>query len=239
AGWTGLTCALIVLAYAGTVLQQEPPGRAFGDDLLVLTAISLLAAFITGARARARSRELAQAAALRESEVRMRTVVSNAPIVLFTVDRDGIVTASEGRGLARVGLVPGEIVGRSLVEHAPHLEALIGRALAVDGATFECRLAPMRDAGGTVTGAIGLAIDTTERTQADDARQALERKLLESQKLESLGALAGGVAHDFNNLLGTILGNASLALADLPPDTAARPSLQRIETAARRGTELT
>src|SRR6185295_11058963 len=201
AGWTGLTCALIVLAYAGTVLQQEPPGRAFGDDLLVLTAISLLAAFITGARARARSRELAQAAALRESEVRMRTVVSNAPIVLFTVDRDGIVTASEGRGLARVGLVPGEIVGRSLVEHAPHLEALIGRALAgeevtwaraVDGATFECRLAPMRDAGGTVTGAIGLAIDTTERTQADDARQALERKLLESQKLESLGALAGG-----------------------------------------------
>ena len=56
----------------------------------------------------------------------------------------------------------------------------------------------------------------TERAASEEARRAIEAKVLEVQKLESLGVLAGGIAHDFNNLLVAIMGNAGLALLDLP-----------------------
>ena len=66
-----------------------------------------------------------------------------------------------------------------------------------------------------------------EREVAEEARRAIEAKVLEVQKLESLGVLAGGIAHDFNNLLVAILGNASLALLDTPNDSPARQSILR------------
>ncbi len=84
----------------------------------------------------------------------------------------------------------------------------------------------------------GLAIDITERKEAEAARLALERKLLEGQKLESLGLLAGGVAHDFNNLLTGILGNAGLARLALPSGASVDPQLHAIETASMRAAEL-
>jgi PAS domain S-box-containing protein len=78
-----------------------------------------------------------------------------------------------------------------------------------------------------------------ERAQAEEARLAMERKLLETQKLESLGVMAGGIAHDFNNLLLSILGNTSLALFDLEPDSPARVTLEQINIAAARAADLT
>ena len=83
-----------------------------------------------------------------------------------------------------------------------------------------------------------LTQEMSEREQAEDARRAIEAKVLEVQKLESLGVLAGGIAHDFNNLLVAILGNASLALLDLPEDSPARQSIVDIERAGQRAGEL-
>jgi signal transduction histidine kinase/ActR/RegA family two-component response regulator len=83
-----------------------------------------------------------------------------------------------------------------------------------------------------------LTREMSEREQAEEARRAIEAKVLEVQKLESLGVLAGGIAHDFNNLLVAILGNASLALLDLPEDSPARQSIVDIERAGQRAGEL-
>jgi signal transduction histidine kinase/ActR/RegA family two-component response regulator len=83
-----------------------------------------------------------------------------------------------------------------------------------------------------------LTQEMAERELAEEARRAIEAKVLEVQKLESLGVLAGGIAHDFNNLLVAILGNASLALLDLPDDSPARQSVEEIEIASRRAGEL-
>lgn len=85
----------------------------------------------------------------------------------------------------------------------------------------------------------GTVEDITLRKHADEQRLELERRLQEVQKFESLGVLAGGIAHDFNNLLGAILGNATLALEELPPASAARPLLGHIETATRQAADLT
>lgn len=84
----------------------------------------------------------------------------------------------------------------------------------------------------------GLAIDITERKQAEAGKLALERRMLESQKLESLGLLAGGIAHDFNNILTGILGNASLARMRLPPDAPLQNNLHKIELGSARAAEL-
>lgn len=97
---------------------------------------------------------------------------------------------------------------------------------------------PLRRSDGSIYAVAGIATDITALREAETARRTFERKLLETQKLESLGILAGGVAHDFNNLLTGILGHAGLARAQLAYDDPAQDSLARIETASHRAADL-
>lgn len=83
----------------------------------------------------------------------------------------------------------------------------------------------------------GLAININDRREAEAEKLLLERKLLEGQKLESLGVLAGGIAHDFNNLLTGILGHANLLRQDVTEPGAAS-LVERIERSALRAAEL-
>jgi PAS domain S-box-containing protein len=93
-------------------------------------------------------------------------------------------------------------------------------------------ISPIRDSSGAIVGASHIARDITERTR-------LQEQFRNTQKLESLGVLAGGVAHDFNNLLTGILGNTSLALELLPPNHSAREMLRGAITASERAADLT
>jgi PAS domain S-box-containing protein len=95
------------------------------------------------------------------------------------------------------------------------------------------------DAAGEPFRMVGTLLDVTDRRQSEAHRRQLEARLQQSQKLESLGVLAGGVAHDFNNLLGAILGNAELALLDLDPSSGAHSAIEEIVVASRRAAELT
>jgi signal transduction histidine kinase/ABC-type nitrate/sulfonate/bicarbonate transport system substrate-binding protein len=81
-------------------------------------------------------------------------------------------------------------------------------------------------------------VDISERVQTEKNNLELERQIQHGQKLESLGVLAGGIAHDFNNLLMAILGNADLALDDLPPSSPARNHINEIHAASRRAADL-
>ena len=114
------------------------------------------------------------------------------------------------------------------------------RVVRPDGATrwLVARGAVLRDAEGQPLRMLGTVMDVTSQHLADEERKQIERKLQESQKLESLGVLAGGIAHDFNNLLTGILGNASFARMDIPANSPAQPSLEQVELAAQRAAEL-
>jgi signal transduction histidine kinase len=81
--------------------------------------------------------------------------------------------------------------------------------------------------------------DLTREILAVEERRRLDEWMQQNRKFESLGVLAGGIAHDFNNLLTPILGEASLALLDLPADSCLRPRLERIRVAAQRAATLT
>jgi PAS domain S-box-containing protein len=87
--------------------------------------------------------------------------------------------------------------------------------------------------------ASGVLIDVTERVQAEEEARRLESRLQQSQRLETVGRLAGGVAHDFNNLLSVILNNATLAAEGLAADAAGRTELEEVVRAAGQAAELT
>ncbi len=94
------------------------------------------------------------------------------------------------------------------------------------------------DSDGRPQKMLGTIQDITGRKLAEAERQTLERKLLETQKLESLGVLAGGIAHDFNNILTGILGNATLATLDLPVGSPVHGNLETIKQASLRAADL-
>jgi PAS domain S-box-containing protein len=113
--------------------------------------------------------------ALIESEKRLRTVISNLPVIMFTLDRDGIFTMSEGKGLETLGLHPGQVVGHSAFDvyvNHPEVLANIRRALAgeafvasveVEGKFFETWYSPVVGDNGRIEHIIGVAFDITER----------------------------------------------------------------------------
>jgi signal transduction histidine kinase/CheY-like chemotaxis protein len=95
-----------------------------------------------------------------------------------------------------------------------------------------CRAAPIRDARGNVSGAVLVFADETKERE-------LEAQVVQAQKLEAVGRLAGGIAHDYNNTLAVILGYVQLMEQDLQAEDHLLPGVRAIADAARRSAALT
>lgn len=110
-----------------------------------------------------------------------------------------------------------------------------------DGTVFpaELRTYLIRDPQGKPAGMWAFIRDITERKLAEAEKNKLQEQLIQAQKMESVGRLAGGVAHDFNNMLQAIIGNASLALDEAAGSEAQKDFLQEVMKAARRSADLT
>jgi len=156
--------------------------------------IEAIAAQATGAIARIQAE-----AALRESETRLRAIITGAPVLLFAVDQNGIIRFEDGQGLKALGATRGENVGRSVTEVYAHLPTLLKNARrALGGEAFEaiveagptifdCWYSPTRDKDGNSTGYIGVATNISERYR-------LQRQILEISDREH--ARIGQDLHD-------------------------------------------
>jgi PAS domain S-box-containing protein len=100
-------------------------------------------------------------------------------------------------------------------------------------------LSHVRDEHGNAINAIGIVEDITARKRAEEQRSDLEAQLRQSQKMEAIGQLAGGVAHDFNNLLAPIMVYSDLLLQELSPSDPRHHELEQINQAADRARRLT
>ena len=196
---------------------------------------------------------------LRQSEEKFRGLVETTLDWIWETDTEDRYTYASPRVGQLLGYEPDEVIGRKPYDFMPPEEA---RRVQAEFARFanerqsffglenvnvhknghlvvlETNGMPHFNAQGHLTGYRGIDRDITERKHTENERLEFERRLLQSQKLESLGVLAGGIAHDFNNLLTTILGNASLVSVSLDPADSARRSVDDIVEASKRAAEL-
>ena len=200
-----------------------------------------------------RTAELTAAnAALLKSQERVQALLHAFPDMVFRMDRSGVfldysaphvslhVPADRiiGHNLRDMGF-PAEMVRDALAANEEALES--GRivsfeyTLPVDGAPrhFEARV--VRSGTDELVSTVR---DVTDRREFEEKRRALEARLHESQKMESIGTLAGGIAHDFNNILGAILGYSELLAMDASTSAEARATLNEIAKAGRRGADM-
>ncbi len=196
--------------------------------------------------------------ALHTSEDRFRTLTMASPLGIFLADATGASTFITPR-MRDVWQVPVDALlgdgfrtavhpdDRARVHAAWRKAVRDGLGLGIEY-RVQCpdgdvrwvseRTAAHRD-GNIVAGFVGTVEDITAQKAAEADRRRLETQMQHAQKLESLGVLAGGIAHDFNNLLVGILGNVSVALADVATGSDTHELLGDIELAARRAAELT
>ena len=200
------------------------------------------------------------AASSRELEARsqLAAVAESSADAIMGMTPDGVVTTWNAGAEQIFGYSRQEMTGTGIAVIVPpgrsgRLPAILERVrtgetvtevqsqgLRKDGTVIDVTytLSPLRGADGAVTGAASVARDVTERNRAEADRQAMEHRLRQSERLESLGQLASGVAHDFNNLLAAIMNYAAFA-EETTEQPEVRADIQQIQSAAERAARLT
>jgi len=195
---------------------------------------------------------------LKESEEKYRLLVENQTDLVVTVDLEGHFLFVSPSYCEMFGKKESELLGKQFMplvheddreQTVKAMEALFAppysaymeqRAMTSDGWRWLAWVdTAVLDEHGKVQSIIGVGRDITAQKVAEEEQKKLQEKLLQAEKLESIGRLAGGVAHDFNNMLGAILGYSELALGEVKAGTKLHQHLVQIHKASERSIDLT
>jgi two-component system cell cycle sensor histidine kinase/response regulator CckA len=202
--------------------------RAFARPLFDEGAVAQVVITLTDVTEEVGARSRAQVA-----ERHLDHLLARAPLILFAFDRNGVVTLSEGRGLSALGFAPKELLGRSVfdvyaedpVSLANADRVLAGEEFTVESSfgavALETTFTPVRNEAGEVHGAIGLSIEVTERVK-------MQSRLIQAERLASMGTLSATVAHEINNPLSYVLGNLDLVAKDLANSPSTLPNAHEL-----------
>jgi PAS domain S-box-containing protein len=196
--------------------------------------------------------------ALRESEDKYRKLAETANDLIVTIDLDGIITYANRAAIQLAGEI--NLVGIPLKNMIPldlvarHKEMLEERSRGYEGTrSYEWVLqSPVQKDipllidikssllydQGKPSGVLFIARDITERKQVEEAKHILEERLQRSEKMETLGQLAGGVAHDLNNVLGILSGYSELLLLEMPEGSRSRGHVEKILRSTEKGAAI-
>jgi PAS domain S-box-containing protein len=198
--------------------------------------------------------------ALRQSEEKYRTILENIEDGYLEVDLAGNFTFVNNAQCRNLGYTCEELIGMNYRRYTDETTARklyqtfngvyrTGESIKVldvevirkDGtkAFNEISVSLIRDSEGKPIGFRGISRDVTQRKRAEEERLGLQEQLRQSQKMEAVGKLAGGVAHDFNNLLTIIKGYSELSLSELSKGNPLRENLEDIKKATDRASDLT
>jgi hypothetical protein len=195
--------------------------------------------------------------AVRESEERFRTTLYSIGDGVITTDTTGSVQQMNHVAEMLTGWNESDACGKKIDEifkivleetNAPAdnpVSSVLKKGMVIGLANHTILLArdgtrrpiadsaaPVRNTKGEITGVVLVFNDQTERRDLQD-------QLLQAQKMDAIGLLAGGVAHDFNNMIGVILGYASMLEKNIPPVESTHKMIQSIISAAERAANLT
>ncbi len=201
------------------------------------------------------------AEALRESERNFRLLLNGVTdYALYMLNPDGIITNWNAGGQRIKGYLPDEIIGQHFSRFYSTADQAAGRParalrLSLENGRYEEEgwrvrkdgtffwasviIDPIRDDEGKLLGFAKITRDISERREAQQNLEKIQQQLAQSQKLDALGQLTGGVAHDFNNLLMVITGSVNALKRVTQDDPKALRAIQAIETACQRGGSLT
>jgi len=196
--------------------------------------------------------------ALSDSERQYWTLIDFLPMGVL-VHREGKILLANQKSSQIFGMQhPDDLIGTSMIDlvHPEERENVIQRVktsmasgdwaeqreerlLRHNGDTFVAEVTGLPILFGGLPSMLVVFDDITKRLSAEEEHTLLTQQLRQSQKMEAVGRLAGGVAHDFNNLLTVMTGHAEMALMQLRKDDPLRPEVEEIEKTAQRAANLT
>jgi len=219
--------------YRGTWLNKRKDGTIFTCAFSVNPLIDKQGKIFSYASIRRDITERVRSEkALQESNERIQAIISNTPVVLWSLDKEGIFTLSEGAGLKALGLRSGEVVGRSVFDVSRDLPQILEdnrRALAGErhasiikagDLVYESYYSPVRDKSEQVNGMVGVAIDITQLKRAEEKLQKLYviesnlRRKLEKQ-IEQRATLIRVLVHELKTPLTQMLGISDYLVANI------------------------
>ena len=224
---------------------------------VILTIAAICGAILLLFNARLKKCVVERTEELRSSNSLLKAVIEGTTDAIYLKNLKGQYLLVNNAALKALGKSESEVLGKDDSELFPpesaRVIAEVDRHVLQSGqpqiaeelletsyglSSWLANKSPYRDPDGIIIGLIGISRNISDLKQTENEKRALQKQLIQAQKMESIGKLAGGIAHDFNNILAAMMGYTEIVRDDIPEGSQAANDLDQVMAAGHRAKEL-